>query len=202
MKKKNVFLLVFVFISVTLGWFVESLCNESCDQSDKENPCFTTAFTTGFVFKHDDCVFKQVYGHGIQNVITADGCYYPWECWGIGAKVSYWRAKGCTTFFKECTTLQEIPITFYLRRITGRWCNFQGYASLGGGVIVIKEKSYMGCVDQHAGIGEFELGFNYFLCNCFDITGAFRYLFSGDCLCGQKADAGGFDLRVGIGFAY
>lgn len=202
MKKNSVFLRVLLLNVISLAWFGQALCNESCEESDRENPCFTTALTTGFVFKHDDCVFKQVYGHGIQNVITADGCYYPWERWGIGAKVSYWRAKGLTTFFKQCTKLHEIPITFYLRRTTDRCCDLQGYVSLGGGVALIREKSYMGCVDQHPGIGEFEVGFNYRMWNCFDLTGAFRCLFSGDCLCSTKADAGGLDLRVGIGASY
>jgi hypothetical protein len=199
MKKNNVFLFVFMLAVVSLSWVAQVGC-EACQEI--ESPCFTTALTTGYVFKHDDCVFKQVYGHGIQNIITADGCYYPWEQWGIGAKVSYWRAQGRTTFFRECTTLQEIPLTFYLRKLFDCWCNWQGYLSLGGGVMFVKEKSSLDCVDQHAGIGEFEVGLNYVVCDCFDITGAFRYIFSGDCLCSQKVDVGGFDLRAGIGFSY
>lgn len=197
MKQHNTFLIVFL---VVVGWSAQLVANESCEETDMKNKWF--ALTTGYVFKHDDCVFKQVYGHGIQNVITADCCQYFWESWGVGAKVSYWRAKGKTTLFKQCTRLREIPITFYLRGITDRWCNWQGYASLGGGVVLIKEKSYLGCVEQNKGIGELEVGFNYLLCNCLDFTGAFRYLFSSDCFCAQKAKIGGFDLRAGIGFSY
>lgn len=196
--KNNVFLITFVIAIVSLGWCAPVMC-ESCAQA---NSCFTTALTTGYVFKHDDCTFKQVYGHGIQNVITADACYYPWECWGIGGKVSYWRATGRTAVLRECTTLQEIPITVYLRRIFERWCNWQAYASLGGGAIIIKEKSYIACVDHHVGIGEVEVGFNYSMCSCVDLTGAFRYLFPQACFCAQKVDVGGFDLRVGLGFSY
>lgn len=198
MKKNTIFLRALASFML-LGCCSEVLCHE---YDESETPCFSLALTTGFVFKHDDCTFKQVYGRGIQNVITADGCYYPWECWGIGAKVSYWREEGKTTLFRECTVLQEIPITAYVRRISDVWCNWQGYLSLGGGAIIIKEKSYIGCVDTHAGVGEFEAGFKYNLCSCFDITGAFRYLFSGDCLCGNNVDIGGFDLRAGIGFSY
>lgn len=194
MKKNMLFFTVLV-----VGMFAQLRCHETCEES---NPCFTTAFTTGFVFKHDDCTFKQVYGRGIQNVITGDVCYYPWECWGIGAKVSYWREKGRTALFHECTLLQEVPITFYVRKLSERWCNWQAYYSLGGGVIIVKEKSYLGCVDLHKGIGEVEVGLNYSWCDCFDITGAFRYLFPRVCFCDKRIDVGGFDLRVGIGFAY
>lgn len=202
MKKNNVFFIVQMCLVVSLIWCSELLCGDCCEASDAETPCFTAALTTGYVFKHDDCIFKQVYGHGIQNVITADVCYYPWECWGIGAKVSYWRAEGRTAVLRECTTLQEVPVTLYVRKLFDRWCNFQSYVSVGGGVIVIKEKSYIACVDRHVGTGEFEVGVNYFTCSCFDITAAFRYLFSGNCFCGHKADAGGFDLRIGVGFSY
>ena len=163
--------------------------------------CFDGALTAGYVFKRD-CLFKEVYGRGVIDVITADGCYYFREQWGVGGKVSYWYAKGRTTYLKACTRLQEIPLTFYLRRRTGCWCGWQAYASLGGGAIFIQEKSYLGRAKYTKGIGEFEVGADYFFCDCFDLTFAVRYLFPREKVCCQKADVGGFDLRAGIGFSY
>ncbi len=196
--KKNIFT-IFLFT-------VSALCTSSfclAAQEEEENCSFSSvAFTTGYVFKHDH-IFKEVYGHGIQNVITADACYYPKELWGIGAKLSYWRARGKTTFYKQCTCLREIPLTFYLRRLFDScYEGLQGYASLGAGAIFIKEKSYLGRVKRTKGIGELELGFNYQTCGDLDITGAFRYLFPREKIRGQKHDVGGFDFRAGIGYSY
>ena len=172
------------------------------DGDEKQDYRLSTALTAGFVFKHDDCIFKQVYGRGIVNVITADNCYYFWKPLGVGAKISYWRAHGCTTFLRQCSFLQEIPLTFYLRALADLDCGLQLYASLGGGVIWIREKSYLGCVRLHKGIGEVEAGLHYPLAGCFNVTGAFRYLFPRQTLCGQKTDVGGFDVRAGIAFVY
>ena len=171
------------------------------DALQKRDACLTTAFTAGYVFKQD-CIFKEVYGHGLVNIITADACYYPWELWGLGAKVSYWRAHGRTTFLKQCSFLHEVPLTFYVRRITDFMCGLQAYASLGGGLVWIKEKSYLGKVRQHAGIGEVEFGLSYPLWRCIDITGALRYLFPRRSEWGQKVEVGGLDLRAGIGFSF
>ncbi len=170
--------------------------------TEQQGSCFSTAFSAGYVFKHNDCIFKEVYGHGIVNVITADGCYYPCEQWGIGAKISYWRAHGRTTFLKKCSLLQEVPLTFYLRRMKDFRCGLQLYASLGGGIIWIKEKSYLGDLHLHKGIGEAEIGMNYPIWRCVNITSAFRYLFPRQSHCGTKMDVGGFDLRAGIGFQF
>lgn len=167
-------------------------------QLSADDRCFSGALTAGYVFKHNDCAFKKVYGHGLVNIITADGCYYPWECWGIGGKVSYWRAHGRTTFLKQCTHLQEVPLTFYLRRIEDFRCGLQLYASLGGGVIWMKEKSYLGHVKRHKGIGEVEVGLNYPMWHCLNFTSAFRYLFPRQSESCKKVDVGGFDLRAGI----
>ena len=101
---------------------------------ETQHSCFSGTFSAGYVFKHD-CKFKDVYGRGIADAITFDGCYYPWELWGLGAKISYWRAKGCTSFLKQRSLLQEVPITFYLRRVKNFECGLQMYGSLGGGVI-------------------------------------------------------------------
>lgn len=201
--KKILFSLLFI---VSSSLCTTSFYNECCDNYDEccnlNNSCFIIALTSGYVFKHHDCNFKEVYGHGIPNIITLDGCYYPWESWGIGTKISYWRTKGKTTILKNRTHLQEEPLTFYLRKTTNCWCDLQAYASLGGGVIFIQEKSYLGHVRRYKGIGEFEVGLNYPVWRCFNITGAFRYLFPREFVCHQKSDVGGFDLRAGIGYSY
>ncbi|MDP3889245.1 MAG: hypothetical protein Q8Q25_01725 [bacterium] len=167
----------------------------------ERDSCFSTAFSAGYVFKHDSC-FKEVYGHGVINIITADGCYYPWQCWGVGAKVSYWRAKGKTTFLKQCSLLREVPVTFYLRAIKEFPCCLQLYTSLGGGFVWIKEKSYLGNVRLYKGIGELEVGLNYPIWRFINITGVFRYLFPPQSQSCEKVDVGGFDLRAGIGFSF
>ncbi len=164
--------------------------------------CFSGAITAGYLFKIDDCVFKEVYGKGIANLITIDGCYYRWQPWGIGAKVSYLRTHGRTAFLRQKTTLQEIPITFYIRRIKDLDCGLQLYASLGAGVAILREKSYLGKAHFNAGIGEIEVGFNYSKCRCFGLTGALRYIFPSQKQCCTKLNVGGFDLRAGIEFQY
>lgn len=196
--KKIFFISIFIFLFLISGLSAQVVC----DNYKEQDSCFATAFTAGFVFKHDDCTFKEVYGRGIVNIITADGCYYFCKPWGIGAKVSYWRAHGCTMLLKQCSLLQEVPLTFYLRRIRDFQCGLQLYASLGGGVIWLKEKSYLGHVNFHKGVGEVEVGLNYPICHCLNVTGAFRYLFPRECQAGKKVDVGGFDLRAGIAFIY
>ena len=168
---------------------------------EKKHSSFSGTFSAGYVFKHD-CKFKAVYGRGMVNAITFDGCYYPWECWGFGAKISYWRKKGCTTFLQRRSILQEVPITFYVRRIKKFDCGLQMYGSLGGGVIWIKEKSYLGDVRLTKGIGEVEVGLNSPVWHHLNLTIAFRYLFPSQCHAGEKANVGGFDLRAGIGFSF
>lgn len=160
-----------------------------------------TAITAGYVFKHD-CAFKNVYGHGIVNVITADGCYYPWKHWGVGAKVSYWRAKGRTTFLRQRTLLQEMPFVIYLRGRKEFQCRLQLYGSLGGGIAWIKEKSYLPTERLHKGIGEVEIGINYPLWRCINIAGALRYLFPPQKQLCETIDIGGVDVRAGIGFSF
>ena len=85
-----------------------------CDVFDMRDSSFTGALSAGYVFKHADSVFKDVYGLGMVNAITADGCYHPWQSWGIGAKISYWFANGRTSFLKFHTHLHEVPMTVYL----------------------------------------------------------------------------------------
>lgn len=167
----------------------------------KRKSRFSGAFSAGYVFKND-CRFKNVYGRGIVNAITADGCYYPWELWGIGAKVSYWRKKGCTDFLKQRTLLQEVPVTFYVRRKKQFKSGLQLYASLGGGFVWVKEKSYLGNVRLYKGIGEVEAGLKFPIFRCVDITAAFRYLFPPQSRACDKVHIGGFDLRAGIGFSF
>lgn len=127
---------------------------------------------------------------------------YPCHPWGIGAKISYWQAKGSTPFLNQCTLIQEVPVTVYIRAIKD-WCHCQFYASLGGGFIWLQEKNYLGNGHIYKGIGEAEIGFNYFMYDCFNLTAAFRYLFPRQTVkCIKGIDVGGFDLRAGIGFSF
>lgn len=162
---------------------------------------FTKAFTAGYVFKHD-CQFKDLYGHGMINCITADTCYYPWCSWGIGAKISYWRAQGHTSFLGQETLAQEVPLTFYLRKTHDFACGLQAALSLGAGVAWIKEKNYLCGKTIHKGIGEVEVGLNYNVWRCVDLASAFRYIFPRQKECCSTIDVGGCDLRAGIGFAF
>lgn len=163
---------------------------------------FTKALTAGYVFK-SDCAFKQVYGPGIVNVITGDWCYYPWDMFGIGAKLSYWRAKGETSSLRRDSLIQEVPFTAYLRGRKDVGCNLELYASLGGGGIWIKEKSYLGKAHKTKGIGEAELGLNYSMCGRWNFTSAFRYLFPYQGINGSnKIAVGGYELRGGIGYSF
>lgn len=188
--KKILFFLTVIFLSVS------SLCN-----AEIENSCFTSAFSAGYVLKNDH-IFQKVYGSGMGNIITADLCYHPWQSWGIGAKISYWLAVGRTTLFKRRTFLQEVPITFYVRRMIDFCRGLQLYASLGGGFVWIKESSYLGHPRQCRGIGEVEIGLNYPVCCRVNFTSAFRYLFPRQSQGSTKADVGGFDLRAGIGVSF
>ena len=164
-----------------------------------QEPSFTGALTAGLVFKNNDCTFKEIYGRALTNVITVDGCLHPLHSLGIGAKVSYWRAHGCTTFLQRRTLLQEVPITFYLRSMQDFNCGLRLYASLGGGLIWINEKSYLGCVRMTKGIGEVETGLDFPIACCWNITGAFRYIFpTNQTHCCKQFNAGGMDVRVGI----
>jgi hypothetical protein len=158
-----------------------------------------TALTSGYVFKRGQ-IFKEVYGHGITNILTADGCYYFQNNWGLGAKASYWRAHGQTTFLKQTTLLQEVPAIFYLRKLCQRPSGTQLYASLGGGFTWVKENSYLGTVSIFRGLGELEIGCNYPVWRSWNVTAAARYLFPPQNQNGTKKDVGGVDLRAGIGF--
>lgn len=202
---KKLIMIFFVFISfLTLQARAEncvmntpkecSWCNELFEDSR-----FTIAFSSGYVFKHDDRNFRSVYGYGMGDIITADFCYRLCEsCWGIGAKASYWLALGKTTFFRRHTFLQEVPVIAYVRA----WKNFERglrlYGSLGGGFAYINEKSYLGRVQQVRGLGEVEAGFFYPVWYCLTLTGAFRYLFPRQKQSSVKIDPGGFDLRAGL----
>ena len=174
------------------------------ERVELSDTCFTGAFTAGYVFKYNDCWFKEVYGTGMVNAITFDGCYNPWEYVGFGTKVSYWLAKGETTFQKRSTHLYEVPWTFYVRGMGHLKCNLRLYGSLGGGPVWIKEKSYLGTVSVTKGLGEAEIGAVYPVWSHLIVTGAFRLLFPCQSLCdgGPTVNIGGCDLRAGIGFAF
>lgn len=167
---------------------------------------YTIALSSGYVFKND-CLFRKIYGFGAVNILTTDFCYYPWESWGFGTKVSYLRAKGHTTFLHFCTLLQEIPLTFYVRKAHDFDCGLQLYGSLGAGFVYMKEKSYLGCVKAYKGIGEIEVGLHQRLYHCLNFTTAFRYLFPPQHLHksshhNHKFDFGGCDLRAGLSFLF
>lgn len=192
--KKTVCSLLIVVIAFFPVYLVAHTARE-------EDTHFTTALSAGYVFKND-CIFKDMYGHGMVNILTGDGCYYPWQHWGFGAKVSYWRAHGQTVFLRECTLLQEVPVTLYARLIKDFDSGVQLYGSLGGGFAWIKEKSYLGSAHTFKGLGEVEVGVFYPVWRCVNITSAFRYLFppqKQDCV---TRDIGGCDLRAGIGCSF
>ncbi len=169
--------------------------------SDEESPKFSSAFSAGYVFKHDDR-FQEVYGHGMIDVITGAFVYYPWDFWGFGAKVSYWQAKGKTTLFNFCTKLYEVPLTFTIQRLILFKHGIDLYFSLGGGISWVKEKSFIDTIKFHKGIGELEVGFNWPLYKALKLTTAFRYLFPRQFLCDEKIDVGGSDLRAGLEFSF
>lgn len=190
--------ILFLIVVFAAAMPMRSLSN-ICDE--ERGYYFSTAFTAGYVFKHNHD-FKEVYGHGMVNVITADGCFYPLQPLGVGAKISYWRKHGCTTFLKQESLLQEIPVTVYLRGIKNFDCGLGLYGSLGGGFIWLKEKSYLGHITVYKGIGEVEVGLQYAVWDCINVMGAFRYLFPPQSYNGQKVDVGGSDLRAGIAFLF
>jgi hypothetical protein len=170
-------------------------------QHSGTHSCWDLAFTSGYVFKSGDR-FKDVYGHGMINTITGDGCFYPWKHGGFGAKFGYWRAKGQTTFLNYQTVVQEVPVTIYARGRKNLSYGLQLYGSLGAGFAWIKEKSYLGNVHLYRGLGELEVGLNWNMWRCVNLTGAVRYLFPPQHHEGAKFDAGGVDLRAGIGFSF
>ena len=183
--------------------YIVALLSASTSYSSQKiySPC-AVAFSSGYVFKNSDCIFKEVYGRGITNIITGDVCYYPGRFFGIGSKVSYWRATGKTTFLKRDSTVQEVPLTFYARLRKPFNCGLQLYSSLGGGAVFIHEKSYLGSVQKNRGIGEVEAGMLCPLWRCVDLTTAFRYLFPSQQSDSTKVTIGGFDLRAGIAFEF
>jgi hypothetical protein len=136
------------------------------------------------------------------NCITADICSFPWHWWGFGTKIGYWRAHGHTDFLKRRTQVFEVPLTFYLRRVKEFDCGLRTYASLGGGVAWIKEKSCHQQARVHKGVGEVECGLQYSFCRCLQVVSAFRYLFPRHSVCCETVDVGGFDLRAGIGVSF
>jgi len=186
---------LFVIVMSLLSTYIRG------DSEEERDTCFDGSFTAGYVFKHDHD-FKRVYGRGMINAITADGCYYPWQMWGLGAKISYWRARGHTTFLCQCSLVQEIPVTVYVRWLKDFDCGLQTYLSLGGGFAWIKEKSYLGHVKTYKGIGELEVGAEYAMCYGLNIVGAFRYIFPPQSFRCDKIDVGGCDLRAGIGYSF
>lgn len=158
------------------------------------------AFTSGYIWKHDKN-FKKIYGSGVPDLLTVDVFFTPVEgSFGFGVKSSYWEKDGKTSCLHNCTKLKEIPTIFYARGKIGGWLQF--YASLGGGAIVIKETSYLGCVKTHTGVGEFEFGFNYYQFKNLYLTGAARALFPRKCRGGEIVDFGGLGLRAGLGVSF
>jgi hypothetical protein len=160
---------------------------------------FDIAATSGFIWKHDTN-FKQIYGQGIQDAITLDACCGVWPYVGFGVQGSYWRARGKTLILRNPTHLHEIPVIGYVRaQVGGR---VQGFVSLGGGTIFVKEKSYLGTVRKRTGIGEVELGTNIYFYKNLYLTGVFRYLFPRGTVCYTTTDLGGYGLRAGFGVTF
>jgi|SRR5581483_348864 len=192
MNKKILFLALAILVTIPTMMFA----------ADDRANVFAAALSSGYVFKHD-CNFKQVYGHGLINVLTADVCYYPFRIAGFGAKASYWRSHGGkTSFLRFCSQLHEVPVTVYARLIKGFDCGLQIYGSLGGGVALIREKSYLGCAKAHKGIGEIEFGVFHPIWWALNVTAAVRYVFPRQCQCDEKIDVGGADLRAGVGIVF
>jgi hypothetical protein len=100
------------------------------------------------------------------------------------------------------TVVQEVPVTIYARGRKNLSYGLQLYGSLGAGFAWIKEKSYLGNVHLYRGLGELEVGLNWNMWRCVNLTGAVRYLFPPQHHEGAKFDAGGVDLRAGIGFSF
>jgi hypothetical protein len=190
-------ILYFSFFMLLLGAGAELVA----ESSEREPSCFDLDFTAGYAFKNDSR-FKEVYGHGMINMITGDGCFYPWKHGGIGAKMSYWRTKGKTTFMEYRSIIREIPVTVYARGRKNFSCGLELHGSLGAGFAWIKEKSYLGHVQFYKGLGELEAGLRYPIWRCIEFTAAVRYLFPPQVFRCEKVDVGGVDLRAGIGFSF
>ena len=132
--KKIIWLFVCAYVSVSsMKLFAHQKLSDA-----KSPQKYISAFSAGYVFKND-CQFKEVYGHGMANIITGDFVYFPWDFWGFGVKTSYWQAKGRTTFLQFCTKIEEIPLTFTVRRLVIFKHNIEFYGSLGGGIIWMRE---------------------------------------------------------------
>lgn len=203
--KKAIFSIIFLsLISLSLLHAYEDTSQKDVadDDQEKNRARFRTALSAGYVFKHDDAHFKDVYGLGMANVITGDVSFSPWQSWEVGTKASYWLVKGKTTAFNRKTFLQQVPLTFYMSKMFNMKGCVQWYVSLGGGVTWIKEESYLGHTHQWRGIGEAEFGMSYPVWRCCDLTTAFRYLFPRQKQGSSNADVGGFDLRGGIGYSF
>jgi len=166
-------------------------------------PPIDVAVTTGYIWKND-CRFKEIYGEGIQDVITVDVCGWFSECFGIGLKGSYWEAEGRTPVCRLHTNVHEIPLIGYVRREIEFDCTFAAYASLGGGIIFVREKSELGKVNTDTWGGEAEIGLNYYFFKNFYLTTAFRYLYFKKKIAGidERADFGGYGLRGGLGISF
>ena len=169
--------------------------------SDVDSPKFSSAFSSGYVFKND-CRFQKVYGRGMIDIITGAFVFYPWDFWGLGLKVSYWQAKGNSTLFNFNTKLREIPLMLTLQRLLIFKHGIELYFSAGGGAAWIKEKSYLDTIKFWKGLGEIEIGANWPLYKNLKLTTAFRYLFPRQFLCSEKIDVGGCDLRGGLEFSF
>jgi hypothetical protein len=161
---------------------------------------FDLVFTSGFIWKVDR-VFKEVYGVGIPDLITVDGCYYLSDYFGIGIKTSYWERKGKEIIPDQPPKIQEVPLITYLRARVGY--GIQGYISLGGGATFVKENRDPIHFKKAVGIGEVEAGINYYIHRFSYFSCAFRYLFPRQSFEETTlTDFGGLGLRVGLAFSY
>ncbi len=175
------------------------LCEEYSNKIYAQTYDFT--LSSGYVWK-SDFHFKNVYGSGIPNLITADICYWLYEFLGLGIKSAYWEKTGRTTVFQQHARIQEVPLILYLKGGIGD--RIRGYFALGGGVIFAKERSYLGKIWQIVPGGDIELGVNCFIIKQLYVTAAFDYLFFYKQVSSfhGKRDFGGYGFRLGLGTGF
>ena len=98
--------------------------------------CFDLVASSGYVWKSDR-YFKEVYGNGIEDIITLDSTWWISRHYGMGLKGSYWSANGRVIGIPEPTNVWQIPLVFSLKGRIGS--TFQVYGSIGVDFIIVCE---------------------------------------------------------------
>ncbi|MCX6995399.1 MAG: hypothetical protein NTY13_06330, partial [Chlamydiae bacterium] len=163
--------------------------------------CFDLVASSGYVWKSDR-YFKEVYGNGIEDIITLDSTWWISRHYGMGLKGSYWSANGRVIGIPEPTNVWQIPLVFSLKGRIGS--TFQVYGSIGVDFIIVCESNFLGEANQRAWGGEVEGGINYFFYKQIYLNAACRYIYSRKFITAVQdtADFGGLDVRAGIGFSF